>query len=144
MSQEIPHITCEHLSALRKDDEKEHVVLDLRERLDFESGHIKGSVHVPYKELETNVENVLPEKKKRVVVVVGPTDEHDIESVHERLTKIGYTEIEFLAGGFDKWCEIAPLDIDDLLGETTPEEQGFTGEDLTNIDPEESDNEPLY
>ncbi|MFC1703038.1 rhodanese-like domain-containing protein [Patescibacteria group bacterium] len=144
MSKDIPHITCEHLNSLRKDEEKEHIVLDIRDRLDYESGHIKGSVHVPLKELDTNVATVLPEKAKRVVVVFGPTDEHDIESVHERLMKLGYTEVEFLAGGFDKWCEIAPLDVDDLRGDTTPEERGFTGDDLSNIDPEGHDNEPMY
>lgn len=143
MSQEIPHITCEHLSSLRKGDEKEHVVLDLRDRIDFESGHIKGSLNIPLKELATNVENVIPEKSKRVVVVVGPTETHDIESVYDSLSRLGYTEVEFLAGGFDRWCEIAPLDIDDLLGDSTPEERGFTGDGLSHLDPEEHDNEPL-
>lgn len=140
----VPHITCEHLRTLSNKGQHEHVVIDLRDPLEFESGHIKGSLNVPRKELETNIANVIPETGKRVIVVVGPTQEEEIETVHQALGRLGYGKVEFLAGGFDAWCEIAPLDVDELGEDTTPEEEGFTGEELSHIDPEESDNEPLY
>jgi len=140
----VPHITCEHLQTLSKKGQHEHVIVDLRAPLAFESGHIKGSLNVPRKELETNIANLVPETGKRVIVVVGATHEDDIEAIHQTLGKLGYDKVEFLAGGFDAWCEIAPLDVNELAGEETPEEEGFTGEELSHIDPEESDNEPLY
>jgi len=140
----VPHITCEHLQTLSKEGKHEHVILDLRDPLEFESGHIKGSLNVPRRELETNVKNVLPDASKRVIVVVGATQEEDIEAVHQALAGLGYGNVEFLAGGFDAWCEIAAPDVEDVIGDETPEEEGFTGEDLSNIDPEEHDNEPLY
>ena len=142
----VRHITCEHLLRL-KDGEQDkagraHVVLDLRDPLEFESGHIEGSVNVPRKELESNITNVVPLLTPRVIVVVGPTNEQELQQIHDALEHLGYPSVEFLAGGFDKWCEIAAIDKPDE--NETPEEEGFTGDVMTDIDPEAQDNEPLY
>ena len=140
----ITHVTCEHLISLEKSNEKkEHVVLDIRDHAEFEAGHIVDSLHVPHRELETNVENLIPEKSKRVIVVVGPTQELEIENIYTKLSKLGYSNVEFLAGGFDRYCQIAPVEIEPELFEETPEEKGFTGDDLASIDPEGNANEPL-
>lgn len=135
-------ITCEHLLKLRK-GEPEHVILDIRDVADYETGHITGSLNVPHRELTVNISNLLPVKEKNVVVVVGPTQEGEIETIDEALVGLGYKNVEFLSGGFDRWCEIAPMEIEPELAETTPEESGFVGEELSHIDPEEGDNEPL-
>lgn len=142
--QQLPHITCEHLLDLHGKDKREHVVVDVRERADFEAGHIKDSLNVPRKELESNIENLMPDKGKRIVVIVGPTQEEDMHEVHDTLKDLGYGSVEFLAGGIDRFCEIAPIEIEEGLLETTPEERGFTGDEATEIDPESHDNEPLF
>ncbi|MDD5251895.1 MAG: rhodanese-like domain-containing protein [Patescibacteria group bacterium] len=139
--QEIPHITCEHLRKLRA-DEGEHVVVDLRDPLEFEAGHIQGSVNVPQRELTTNIDAFVPKKEHKVIVVIGPTQHTDIEKIHEELDGLGYKKVEFLAGGFDRWCEIAPLEVEPDLTDLTPEEEGFVGDELGDIDPEKNDNEP--
>lgn len=139
----ILHITCEHLQTLHARKEKQHVIVDLRDTLEFESGHIEGSVNVPRKELETNLENVLPRKDKKVVVIVGPTHESEIGEINATIQKLGYSDVEFLAGGFDRWCEIAAIEIEPDLTAATPEEKGFVGDELAEIDPESKDNEPL-
>jgi rhodanese-related sulfurtransferase len=140
---QVPHVTCEHLQKLRA-DEDEHIVLDLRDFNEFEAGHIAGSHSVPRKELSANIHNVVPTKEHKVIVIIGPTDESEIEKVHVELVELGYEQVEVLAGGFDRYCEIAPLEIEPELTELTPEERGFTGEGLTDVDPEGHDNEPLY
>lgn len=143
---EIPHITCEHLYNLHGNvEKKEHVVIDLRDRLEYEAGHIKDSLNVPRKELETNVETVLSNKEKKVIVVVGPTQEADVHEVQDILNELGYKDVEFLNGGFDRWCEIAPLEIEEGLLELTPEEEGATSRagEHEDEDPREND-EPLY
>jgi rhodanese-related sulfurtransferase len=139
----IKHVTCEHLLELEAKPEREHVVLDLRDFAEFEAGHIKDSHSLPKKELATNVENVVPEKDSRVIVVVGPTQESEIEGIHETLAGLGYQNVEFLSGGFDRYCEIAPIEIEPDLTVQTPEEQGFKGDDLAHIDPEENEGDPL-
>lgn len=142
----VPHITCEHLLTLHAMEQRPHVVVDLRDRLEWESGHIKGSLNIPRKEIETNIETLLSDKTKKVVVIVGPTQEDDIHEVHNILDALGYKDVEFLAGGIDRFCELAPLEIEEELLEMTPEERGGgnVGDEDAQIDPEASDNEPLF
>ncbi len=143
---QIPHITCEHFLALHGQEERQHVVVDLRDRIEFEAGHIKNSVNVPHKELETNIENLIADKSKKVIVIVGPTQEEEIHTIHDILDELGYKNVEFLAGGIDRFCELAPLEIEEELLEMTPEERGGSnvGDEDAQIDPEASDNEPLF
>lgn len=143
MPAKIRHVTCEHLAELESKKEKEHVVLDIRDFEEFQAGHIKDSLNIPKKELAANIGNVLPEKTNRVVVVAGPTQEGEIEAIHEELAGMGYANVEFLSGGFDRWCEIAPIELEADLTDQTPEEKGFTGEELSHIDPEEHEGDPL-
>ena len=142
----IPHITCEHFLSLHEAEQKAHVVVDLRDHVEFEAGHIKDSVNVPHKELETNIENLVADKSKKVVVIVGPTQEEEIHIIHDILDELGYKDVEFLAGGIDRFCEIAPLEIEEELFETTPEERGGgnVGDEDAQIDPESHDNEPQF
>lgn len=146
----IPRITCEHLLSLHekrgKKEQRTHVVVDLRDRGEYEAGHIKDSLNVPRKEIETNIETFLPDKSKKVVVIIGPTQEDDIHEVHDVLNELGYADVEFLAGGIDRFCEIAPLEIEEEILETTPEERGGgnVGDEDAQIDPESNDNEPLF
>ena len=66
------------------------------------TGHIAGSLHVPQKELEANIVNLVTDREKKVVVVVGATQGAEIESIHESLSGLGYKNIEFLTGGFGR------------------------------------------
>jgi rhodanese-related sulfurtransferase len=141
MGNDIKRVTCEHLLKLRKDD-LEHIILDIRDQADFETGHIAGSIHIPNKELATNVENLIPDKGGRVIVVVGPTHEPEVEEIQAELNRLGYGKVEFLSGGIDRWCEIAPMEVEPELTDLTPEESGFVGDDLSHIDPEEQEGEP--
>ncbi len=142
---DIPRITCEHLSTLEKKGAKEHVILDLRDFNEYEAGHIKGSLSLPRRELDANIRSVVQERTKKVIVIVGPTQEQEIAEVFAALKKHGYQDVEFLAGGFDAWCEIAPIEIEPDLTELTPEEEGFTGkgEDDEEADPTDAQSEPL-
>jgi rhodanese-related sulfurtransferase len=144
LSSDIPRVTCEHLATLEKKGAKAHVIIDLRELIEFEAGHIKDSVNIPHRELESNIHTLLPEKNKKVIVIVGPTQEKDIEDVHKTLSRLGYKDVEFLAGGFDAWCEIAPIELEPDLTELTPEEQGFTGQqEDEEADPTDAQSDPL-
>jgi predicted sulfurtransferase len=143
----IKRITCEHLVELEKapDGQKEHIVIDIRDLTDYETGHIEGSVHVPKRELTDNLHSLVPDKikNKRVIVILGPTDEDGIEDVHERLEQAGFKNIEYLAGGIDRYCEIADVTLDDIEGEVDAASAPRHEHDEA-IDPEGHDNEPLY
>lgn len=142
----IKRITCEHFYELEKAgaEAKEHVVVDIRDLADYETGHIEGSFHVPHRELTANLPSLVPEKDKRVIVILGPTEEEEIEAVHEKLVAAGYPNIEYLAGGIDRYCEIADVELDDILETPTAEEVSPDQDHDSNVDPEKEDNEPLY
>lgn len=141
----VTHVTCEHLLKLHKGEEKDHVVIDLRDVTEYEAGHIKDSLNIPNRELQTNIETLVPNKDKRVIVIVGPTQEDDLKRVHESLNAVGYKNVEFLAGGFDSFCEIAPLEVEPELTELTPEESGFVGHgaDEEPLDPHVEEDESI-
>lgn len=145
MPAEISRITCAHLASLQAKKEKEHMVVDLRDVIEYESGHIKGSVNCPRREIETNLPSLIPDTAKKIIVIVGPTQEKEIESVQATLMELGYGDVEFLAEGFDEFCEIAPLEIEPDLVELTPEEEGVVGagEDAEPNDPHVEEDEPL-
>jgi len=142
---DIPHITCKHLLDLHGKEQKEHVVLDLRDHGEYEAGHIKDSLNIPRRELGTNVHTLVPEKNKRVIAIAGLTDPSELKGIRAELAELGYANVEFLAGGFDEWCEIAPLEIEADLLESTPEEQGAVGHGLEKEEEDSrEDNQPLY
>lgn len=120
----IPHITCEHLQKIKQEQGPDHTIIDLRDPLEYDAGHIENSHNIPRKELGNNIENVVPHKSHRVVVIVGATHESEIERIYEELREKGYESIEFLSGGFDRWCEISPPEVEEGLSEATPEELG--------------------
>ncbi len=81
-------------------------------------------------------------------MIVGPTQEDELKTIHESLTTLGYSSSEFLAGGFDQWCELAPLEVEAGLTDLTPEEEGFVGNhepgNDDDLDPKRDENDPLY
>ena len=137
-------ITCEHLRELEQMDEKEHVVIDVRDPLEFDAGHIEHSHNVPEAELAVNIDAVVPHKDKRVIVIAGETNPEKLQRIHEVLEKQGYLNTEFLSGGFDAWCQIADIEIEPELTEQTPEEKHPDTNEDGDVDPEKNDNEPLY
>jgi rhodanese-related sulfurtransferase len=143
---EIKRITCEHLRTLERQqaDTKEHIVVDIRDLADYEAGHIEGSLHIPRRELSANLPSLIPEKARRVVVILGPTHEEEIEDVHAKLIEAGYGNIEYLAGGIDRYCEIADVDVSDVIEDMKDTDFVPAQHHESDIDPEKEDGEPLY
>ncbi len=78
-----------------------HTILDVREPDEFEQGAIPGSIHIPRGQLESNIENRLPDHNTRVVVVCagGTRSAFAVQT----LEQLGYTNTVSMAGGFNKW-----------------------------------------
>ncbi len=140
----LPAISCRDLRRLQ-DQEKKHVLIDVRDAADYEAGHVEGSIHVPLRELETNIDGVVPDKDEYVIVI---GEERGLApETHEHLQAKGYTRVEFLLGGFDEWCKPAEPDIADLredaeLEKGIAEDVSEHGEDKDDVEPG-NDDEPL-
>ena len=75
--------------------------LDVRERDEWEEGHIPGAVHIPRGHLESRVESALPERSQPVVVYCASGNRSAFAA--KTLEELGYENVSSLAGGFTDW-----------------------------------------
>lgn len=77
------------------------VVLDIRERKDFQSGHIVDAVNVPYSSLESRLDELKKHRERPVVVVckIG----QNAGAAGTLLRKQGFANVSRLTGGITEW-----------------------------------------
>ena len=81
------------------DSGEEHIVLDTREQYEFDEGHIKGALLIPYTEIESKAEQMLPDKDKLILVYCRSGRRSKIAA--ESLAKLGYTNVKEFGGIID-------------------------------------------
>lgn len=77
------------------------VVLDLRDRKEFDAGHIVDSVNVPYASLESRIGD-LEKYKERPLVIACKMGQH-AGAAGTMLRKKGFANVSRLAGGIAEW-----------------------------------------
>lgn len=78
----------------------EAILLDVRDAKEYASGHIHGSMNIPYGKLEARVTELNPHQQK-VIIVADKLGQH-AGSAGNLLTKNGFT-VRRLAGGITEW-----------------------------------------
>ncbi len=98
----IPEVTARALSE-RLSRTESTLVLDVREKEEWEEGHVPGAVHLPRGFLELRVEKVETDRQRRIVVYCAG----GVRSLFaaEALQKLGYSRVESLQGGFTGWTQ---------------------------------------
>ena len=84
---------------------EEHIILDTREQSEFDEGHIPGAILIPYTEIETKAEQMLPDKNAQILVYCRSGRRSKIAS--ESLTNLGYTNVKEFGGIIDWPYEVA-------------------------------------
>ena len=79
----------------------EPVFLDVRERDEWEEGHIPGAVWIPRGNLEGRVEQALAERGRPIVVYCSGGSRSAFAA--RTLGELGYEHVASLAGGFTDW-----------------------------------------
>jgi molybdopterin/thiamine biosynthesis adenylyltransferase/rhodanese-related sulfurtransferase len=77
------------------------VVLDVREREEYEQGMIPGSIHIPRGNLETRIESRVPNRSTPVVIYCASGTRSAYAA--KTMADLGYTDVVSLAGGFSGW-----------------------------------------
>jgi len=77
------------------------VVVDVRDRKEFESGHIVDSVHIPFANLDKRLGEI-EKYRERPVVVVCKMGQHS-GAAGAALRKAGFTNVMRLSGGIAEW-----------------------------------------
>ena len=80
---------------------EEAVVVDLRDKKEFDQGHLVGSLNVPYASIETRV-GELTKYKERPLVLVCRMGQH-AGAAGTILRKKGFANVSRLTGGFMDW-----------------------------------------
>lgn len=94
----------------------EPVIIDVRERDEFVDGHIEGADFIPRGLLDLKIENVVPDKSKRVVLYCQGGTRSALAA--KSLEDIGYQNVESMAGGFSAWKQSGyPVHIAETLSE---------------------------
>jgi rhodanese-related sulfurtransferase len=77
------------------------LVLDVRDKKEFEAGHIVDAVNIPYASLESRVKE-LDKHKSRPIVVACRMGQH-AGAAGTLLRKHGFEEVAKLSGGIGEW-----------------------------------------
>jgi molybdopterin/thiamine biosynthesis adenylyltransferase/rhodanese-related sulfurtransferase len=82
-------------------NEQEIVLVDVREKHEWNEGHIPGAIHVPRGFLELQIEEAVPDKSKSVVLYCAG----GVRSLMagNTLQQMGYQNAISMSGGFGQW-----------------------------------------
>ena len=82
-------------------DDQDFALVDVRERHEWNEGYIPGAVHVPRGHLESKIEEVVPDKSKKVVLYCAGGTRSLMAG--NTLKQMGYDDVVSMAGGFGQW-----------------------------------------
>ncbi len=81
------------------DTMEDYVILDVREKEEYDQGHIEGAILIPHEEITQKAEEMIPDKDKLILVYCRSGRRSKIAS--EALVKLGYTNIKEFGGIID-------------------------------------------
>jgi rhodanese-related sulfurtransferase len=95
-------VTVQQVQALREAD-SDFLLLDCRERDEFETARIDGSLLIPMGELPERIAELEPHRERSIVVHCH----HGGRSmrVTQWLREQGYSQTQNMAGGIDAWSQ---------------------------------------
>jgi len=87
--------------AVRLMNKDEAVALDIRDRKDFNAGHITGAVNIPLNSLDSRIHELDKHKDKKILVVCKMGNSANMAVT--KLQKAGFQEALRLKGGMMQW-----------------------------------------
>lgn len=79
------------------------MLVDVRESEEYRSGSIPGAIHVPRGFLEVKIEAAVPDPNSILVLFCAGGTRSILAA--ETLSRMGYTNVLSMAGGFTKWVD---------------------------------------
>ena len=73
----------------------------MRDRSEWDEGHIPGALHVPRGNLESRIEGAVPDRDAQLVVYCASGARSAFAA--KALEELGYENVSSLAGGFNEW-----------------------------------------
>jgi rhodanese-related sulfurtransferase len=99
----IPFVTLGELAERVATEKLDMILLDVREKDAFDTGHIPGAQHLPRGQLELRVNKDLPDPTRRILVACEFGRISTLAAA--TLRELGYTRVAALDGGMQAWRE---------------------------------------
>lgn len=77
------------------------VVIDIRDKKEFNLGHIAGAINIPYSQLDSRISELETDKEKPVIVVCKMGQ--NAGAAGRKLKAQGFTSVRRLSGGMSEW-----------------------------------------
>ena len=100
---QVPFVAMAELAERVKKNELEFILLDVRERDAYASGHIPGAQHLPRGQLELRINKELPDPTRRILVCCEFGQISTLAAA--TLRELGFTNAAALDGGVKAWRE---------------------------------------
>jgi rhodanese-related sulfurtransferase len=87
--------------AAAKLESGEAVVVDVRDKDEWDEGHIPGATHMSRGTIELDIEEKVPDPNAMIICHCGGGGRSALAT--ENLQKMGYKNVRSMAGGFKAW-----------------------------------------
>jgi len=81
----------------------EAVMIDVRDKDEWEEGHIPGATHLSRGTVELDIEEKVPDPNATIICHCGPEGFRGSALAAESLQKMGYKDVLSMAGGLKAW-----------------------------------------
>jgi rhodanese-related sulfurtransferase len=89
------------VEAAAKSKSDEAVIVDVREKDEWDEGHIPDAIHLSRGTIELDIEEKVPDTNAMVICHCGGGGRSALAA--ESLQKMGYKNVRSMAGGFKAW-----------------------------------------
>jgi rhodanese-related sulfurtransferase len=79
----------------------EAVIVDVRDKDEWDEGHIPGAMHLSRGTIELDIEEKVPDTNALIITDCGGAGRSALAT--ESLQKMGYKNVRSMAGGFKAW-----------------------------------------
>jgi molybdopterin/thiamine biosynthesis adenylyltransferase/rhodanese-related sulfurtransferase len=94
------HDALAHQHAAGRNDQN-FVLVDVREKYEWNEGYIPGAIHVSRGHLESEIEGIIPERSGKVILYCAGGFRSLMAGT--TLQQMGYEDVVSMNGGFDRW-----------------------------------------
>ena len=85
------------------DQGEQLLLVDVREESEFSAGHIPGAIHLSKGVIERDIETVVPDPNKEILLYCGGGFRSALSA--ENLQRMGYKNVVSVDGGWRSWTE---------------------------------------
>jgi len=95
----VPEVTAEHVHS--RPVLSGRVLIDVRERHEYESGHVPGAIHISKGYIEVLLEERVPDRSTPITLYCAGGVRSLLAA--ESVLRLGYTNVESMADGVGGW-----------------------------------------